>query len=413
MDTFDNTTSNNRISPAEDGVLSGLRVLDLTRVLAGPYSGMILADMGAEVIKLEVPGRGDDSRYFPPFVKGESLYYRQVNRNKKSIALNLKTPAGKEIFKRLIPKVDVLLENFRPGVMDELGLGYAVLKELNPRLIYGALSGFGQTGPYAKRAGYDIIAQAMGGMMSVTGWPDGVPTRSGPAIGDVLGGLNLVIGVLSAYIRSCKTGMGDMVDIALTDSVVSALDILPENYFATGKSPGRLGNLYPSCYPYDSFQAADGMYVIGVGNDKLFSIVVNIIGRPELAEDERFLTNDLRLQNRDSLKAMIEEWSASLTAAQAAKLLNDAGCPAAEVYDVEKITKDPHIAGARQMFADVDDPVIGPTHVTGSVFKFARGKAQVRHAAPLLGADTEQVLKDYIDCDEEELKQWKRDGIIG
>ena len=251
--------------------LNGIRVLDLTRVLAGPYCGMLLADMGAEVIKIEVPEKGDDSRSFAPFVNGESAYYMNLNRNKKGITLNLKDEKGKKIFLELLKKADIVLENFRPGTMEKLGLGYEVLKEVNPGIIYGCVSGFGHTGPYKNRAGYDIIGQAVGGLMSTTGWPQGESTRTGTAMADVLAGLSVTIGVLGALNYKNKTGIGQKVDIALVDSVVSSMEIITQIYLVGGKIPDKIGNRYESVYPYDSFKAKDGSLVIGCGNDKLFS----------------------------------------------------------------------------------------------------------------------------------------------
>ena len=238
-----------------EGALSGLRVIDLTRVLAGPFCTMMLADMGAEVIKVEEPGKGDDSRHFAPFRNGESAYYMNLNRNKKGVTLNLKK--GRDIFIELVKTADVLVENYRPGTMDRLGLGYETLKKINPRLVYGAVSGFGDTGPYRLRPGYDIIGQAMGGLMSTTGWPGGEPTRTGTAMGDVLAGLSVTIGILAALRHRDQTGCGQKVDVALVDSVVASLEVITQIYLTDGHIPERIGNRYESTYPYDSFKAND------------------------------------------------------------------------------------------------------------------------------------------------------------
>ncbi len=237
------------------GALSGLRVIDLTRVLAGPFSTMMLADMGAEVIKIEQPGKGDDTRHFAPFQNGESAYYMNLNRGKKGVTLDLKGK-GRDIFLDLIRTADVVVENFRPGTMDKLGIGYETLKAINPRLVYGAVSGFGDTGPYRLRPGYDIIGQAMGGLMSTTGWPGGEPTRSGTAMADVLAGLSVTIGILAALRHRDVSGVGQKVDVALVDSVVSSLEVITQIYLAEGRVPERIGNRYESCYPYDSFRCA-------------------------------------------------------------------------------------------------------------------------------------------------------------
>ena len=390
MDIQGETTGTRR------GILAGVKVLDLTRVLAGPYASMILADMGAEVVKVEMPGRGDDSRAFPPFKQGQSMYYGQVNRNKKSLVLDLKSPQGKAVFKQLVPHFDIVLENFRPGVMQHLGLDYAVLEKLNPGLIYGAVSGFGQTGPYSQRAGYDIIAQAMSGLMSVTGWPEGEPTRTGPAMADILGGLNLATGVLAALFNRQRTGHGDLVDISLLDCSFSAMDILPQLYFVDGQIPQRLGNFYPTNYPYDSFRARNGSYVIGAGNDKLFAAVCGVLGRPELAQDERFCTDARRAEHHAALKAIIEDWSSQRDTAQIVASLTEAGVPAGEIYTVDQAVVDPHLAQARNMVVTVDDPQMGETRLTGTTFKFKYGQSSVRHLAPRLGQDTDQVLEEFL-----------------
>ena len=259
-----------------NSALQGITVIDLTRVLAGPYCTMFLADMGANVIKVEVPGKGDDTRTYAPSFHGESAYCINLNRNKRSLTLNLKSAKGKQILKDLVKKADILIENFRPGTMEKLGLGYDVLKEVNPKLVYGCISGFGQYGPYHDRPGYDIVAQAMGGLMSITGWPGGSPTRSGTAIGDVLAGLSLTIGVEAAYINAQKTGVGQMVDVALVDSVVSSLEVINQIYLASGRIPERIGNRYEATAPYDSFHAKDGDMVIAAGNNKLFALLCGV-----------------------------------------------------------------------------------------------------------------------------------------
>ena len=407
MDKIKSYKENNR-----PGILAGVRVLDLTRVLAGPYASMMLADLGAEVVKIEVPGRGDDSRYFMPFKKGKSMYFGQINRNKKSIVLNLKSDEGKELFKKMIPHFDVVLENFRPGVMDKLGLGYSVLEELNPAIVYGALSGYGQYGPYAQRPGYDITAQALSGMMEVTGWPDGEPTRCGPPLGDIFGGLDLAIGVLAALVRAQRTGHGDMVDVSLLDSAFSAMGDLPQQYFTEGKNPTRLGNFYLTNYPYDSFKAKDGIYVIGIANNKLFGEFCEVIGRPDLPKEERFANNTIRAQNHVELKQIIEDWSAQMTVAEVVELFVKHGLPVAEVYKMDQIVRDPHIADAREMIVTVDDPDLGTVRVSGTPFKYTHGYAGVQHAAPNMGQDTAAILKELLEVSEEDLTGLKERGVI-
>ena len=278
---------NNEVFLMNKGLLDGVVVLDLTRVLAGPYSGLMLADMGATVIKLENPKGGDDTRKMGPFVNDNSVYYANFNRSKLGCTLNLKDPDGKEMFKELVKKADIVIENYRPGTMEKLGLGYDVLKEINPGIIYGAVSGFGHTGPYSRRAGYDIVGQAMGGLMSTTGWPNGPATRVGTPMGDVLGGLNMTIGILAALVNKQKTGLGEKVDVALVDSVASAMENITMIYQATGRIPQRIGNRYESTYPYDVFPAKDGDVVIAAGNNKLYGLLCDVMQRPELKTDSR------------------------------------------------------------------------------------------------------------------------------
>lgn len=276
--------------------LEDIRVLDLTRVVAGPYSTMILADLGAEVIKLEIPYKGDDTRNYAPYKNGSSMYFANINRNKKSITLNLKTEEGREIFRKLVTKVDVIVENFRPGVMDKLGLGYEDLKKINNQIIYAAVSGFGSYGPYSQRPGYDILAQAMGGLMSLTGYPELPPMRAGNAMGDVLGGLNLTIGILGALHARNITGAGQMVDVALVDSVVSSLDSATQRYFENGEIPQRIGNRYAPCAPYDVFHARDTEMIIACGNQGLYEKLCALMERIDLITDERFAVMEDRVK---------------------------------------------------------------------------------------------------------------------
>jgi len=396
----------------KQGALEGVKVLDMTRVLAGPYSGMLLADMGAEVVKLEVPGRGDDSRGFTPKINGESAYFMNLNRNKKSVVINLKTEEGRGIFKELVKSFDILLENFRPGTMEKLGLGYDELKKIHPGLIYGAVSGFGQYGPYAKRPGYDIIGQGMGGLMSTTGWPGGEPTRTGTAIADVLAGLSVTIGILAAYANRMKNGHGEKVDVALVDSVVSGLEIITQIYFATGKEPQRIGNRYESVYPYDTFRAKDKMFIIGAGNNKLFGILAEYMGRKELTEDTRFLENADRVANHAELKPIIEEWSKHLPADDIIAGLLQRGCPAAPVNTIADIASDKHIRDAREMFVEVEHPQAGKTTLTGCHIKFSETACGIKTPAPALGQHTDEVLRACLGFDKERLAALKAAGII-
>lgn len=394
-----------------DGALKGIRILDLTRVLAGPFCTMMFADMGASVIKIEQPVLGDDSRHFAPMVNGESAYYMNLNRNKKGITLNLKGK-GKEIFLELVKKADIVVENYRPGTMEKLGLGYEELKKVNPRVIYAAISGFGHTGPYRERAGYDIIGQAAGGLMSTTGWPGGEPTRTGTAMGDVLGGLSAAVAVLAALRHAEQTGRGQKVDIALVDSVVASLEIITQIYLATGKIPERIGNRYESVFPYDSFRTKDGSIVIAAGNDKLWELVCGVMGRPDLVHRPEFDTNPLRVKNNALLKPIIEEWSTTLGMDEIVEKLLAAGVPASPINNIEQVVSDLHIAQAREMFVDVDHPVAGSMKVTGSHLKFSETKTAVKTPAPTLGQHNAEIFGGLLGYSGEEIEALKAEGVI-
>ena len=393
--------------------LQDIVVLDLTRVLAGPYCTMMLADFGADVIKIEIPVKGDDTRGMGPFVNGSSLYYANVNRNKKSVTLNLKDLKGKEMFLALVKKADVVVENYRPGVMDRMGLGYEVLKEANERIIYAAVSGFGSYGRCSARPGYDIIAQAYGGLMSITGEPDGEPLRVGTAIGDVLGGMNLTIGILTALHARELSGKGQRVDVALVDSVVSSLETGTQRYFASGKLPRRIGNRYASAYPYDSFKAKDGNFVIGCGNDKLFNLLcTKVLHREDLLTDPRFLSNALRCENHAALKVEVEKWSTTLTKEEAYEAINAVGVPASPINDLYQVSHDPHIVEDREMFIPVKHPVIGDMRVNGNPVKLLDMMPEVRTCAPALGQHNEEIYGQLLGMDKAQLEALEEDRVI-
>ena len=392
------------------GALHGVRVLDLTRVLAGPFSTMMLADMGADIIKIEQPVTGDDSRTFYPHQNGESAYFMNLNRNKRGITLNLKK--GKDLFIEMVKTADILVENYRPGTMEKLGLGYETLRKINPRLIYGAVSGFGHYGPYKDRAGYDIIGQAMGGLMSTTGWPDSPPTRSGTAISDVLGGLSVTIGILAALESRHRTGLGQKVDVALVDSVVASLEIINQIYITEGRIPTRQGNRYESSYPYDTFATKDGMCVIGAGNNKLWDQTCDVMGRPELKADPRFQGNPKRVAHHKELRVIIEEWSSTLTTDEVVDKLLAVGVPSCPIYNIKQVVEDPHIAGAREMFTEVVHPVAGKTKLTGCHIKLSDMKPSVRTPAPVLGQHNAEVLKDLFGFDENKVRELSEAGIL-
>jgi crotonobetainyl-CoA:carnitine CoA-transferase CaiB-like acyl-CoA transferase len=393
-----------------EGALSGLRVIDLTRVLAGPFCTMMLADMGAEVIKVEEPGKGDDSRHFAPFRNGESAYYMNLNRNKKGVTLNLKK--GRDIFIELVKTADVLVENYRPGTMDRLGLGYETLKKINPRLVYGAVSGFGDTGPYRLRPGYDIIGQAMGGLMSTTGWPGGEPTRTGTAMGDVLAGLSVTIGILAALRHRDQTGCGQKVDVALVDSVVASLEVITQIYLTDGHIPERIGNRYESTYPYDSFKANDGDVVVGAANDKLWQLVCQVIEQPDLQNDERFDTNHKRVQRHAEIKPIIEAWTKAHSVDEIVDRMLAAGVPVAPINTIDRLVTDPHIAVAREMFVDVEHPKAGVLKLTGAHIKLTETPPAIRTPSPELGQHNGEVFGSLLGMVSSDIEKLTQDGVF-
>ncbi len=397
---------------AVKGALTNLKVLDLTRVLAGPFCTMMLADMGADVIKIEQAGKGDDTRAMGPFQNGESAYYMNLNRNKRGMTLNLKDPRGKELFLEMVKKADIVTENFRPGTMEKLGIGYEDLKKVNPGIIYAAISGFGHTGPYKMRPGYDIIAQAMSGLMSTTGWPGGEPTRTGTAMGDILAGLSCAIGILAAVNSRNLSGMGQKVDVALVDSAVASLEIINMIYLVEGRVPQRIGNRYESTYPYDSFKASDGSLVIGAGNDKLWQNFCIAMGKPELAEAPEYIKVQDRIERHEELKTIIEEWTMKRTVQEVLDLVNEAGVPCAPIMTIDKIVKDPHIAEAREMFVKTHHPVAGDLTVTGSHIKLSGTPASLRTPAPLLGQHNANILGELLGLDEEKVKELEGEGVL-
>jgi len=376
------------------GPLSGITIVDLTRVLAGPYCTMVLADLGARVIKVEAPGGGDDSRRYGPFVNGKSAYFMAMNRGKKSIALDLKVDADRAIFERLLEQADVLVENFRPGAMERLGYGWEALHARHPRLVYAAASGFGHTGPYAPKPAYDMVVQGMGGIMSITGHPGGPPTRVGASIGDITAGLFTAIGIASALHHRHATGQGMKVDVAMLDCQVAILENALSRYFLTNRSPQPLGARHASIAPFAAFATADGHIIIAAGTDALFGKLCAALGRPDLARDARFLTNDLRAEHVDALSAALEAILRARGSAEWLKLLEDAGVPCGPINDIAAIANDPQIR-ARNMIVAIDDPEAGPLKLAGNPIKLsAFPDPPSRPAAPALDGDRAAILKD-------------------
>lgn len=394
------------------GALEGIRVIDLTRVLAGPYCTLLLGDMGAEIIKIEVPGHGDDSRKYPPFIGTESAYFMNLNRNKRSLTLNLKTTEGKNVFLDLVKHADVLIENFRPGTLDELGVGYDKLKAIKPDLVYSSISGFGQSGPYRDLPGYDIIGQAMGGIMSVTGWPDSPPTRTGTAIADILAGLCACIGILSSLIAVRNGRPGQKVDIALVDSVVSAMETIIQIYLVEQRIPQRTGNRYEFIYPYDTFKAKDGWVVIAVGNNKLWEVFCEAIGTNHLLEDQKYKDNYDRVKAHPEVKRIVEEWTGTRSVREVVDFLSSKTIPCAPLYTVKEVVEDPHIADARKMIREVEHPVAGRIKVIGSPINLSETPPEINAPAPLLGEHSSEILKNILNYSEDQIDALKRGKII-
>jgi len=382
--------------------LEGLRVLDLTRVLVGPYATMILADLGADVIKLEMPVTGDDSRTFPPHINGESAYFMSLNRNKRSMTLNLKSAKEKEVFLDLIRNVDIVIENFRPGTMERLGLGYEVLKKENPRIIYAAASGFGHTGPYSKRPAYDAVVQAMGGIMSITGQRGGPPTRVGSSIGDITAGLFATIGILAALAHREKTGAGQKVDVAMLDCQVAILENAIARYTAAGEVPEPIGNRHPSITPFEPFDTEDGQLMIAVGNNALWSKFCAVIEREELWDDPRFSTNALRTANHQELKPLLASTLSKKTTYEWRKIFDQSGIPNGPINSIDQVIVDPQVI-AREMIVEVDHPVAGKTSIPGVPIKLSKTPGSIREPAPLLGEHTAEILSDLLGYSPEQI----------
>ena len=380
--------------PGEDergaGPLAGVTVVDLTRVLAGPFATLALADLGARVIKVEPP-HGDDARRFGPFVNGDSAYFASLNRGKRSIALDLKRDRDRAVFESLLEGADVLVENYRAGAMERLGYGWDALRERYPRLVYAAVSGFGHTGPYSGRAAYDLVVQAMGGLMSVTGHPHTGPTRVGASIGDLGAGLFALAGVLAALYDRERTGKGVKVDVGMLDCQVALLENAVARYFASGEIPRPLGARHPSITPFDAFRTATDPVVVAAGNDALFAKLCGAVDRRDLAEREEFASNDARTANHEPLKNELERTLAAMPAEHWLAVLDEAGVPCAPINDVGQVVVDPHVK-SRNMIIEADDPD-APLSMPGNPIKLSGyDDPQKRPAAPRLDGDREAIL---------------------
>ena len=405
------------------GLLSHVRVLDLSRVLAGPWAGQNLADLGAEVIKVERPGVGDDSRAFgPPWVKDrdgrdtrDSAYFTSANRGKKSITVNIAKPEGQALVRALAAKCDVLIENYKHGDLARYGLGYEDLQAVNPRLVYCSVTGFGQTGPYRERPGYDFMIQGMGGMMSITGEPDvapgGGPQRAGVPIADIITGMYASIAICAALANRAGTGKGQHLDLALLDSQIALLAYQNTNYFSTGAPPRRIGNLHPNIVPYQPFKTSDGEVIVACGNDNQFRKFCDAAGCPGLAEDPRFATNGKRVENRGEITRLIQEIFAKKTSAEWLALLESAGVPNGPINDIAQVFREPQVQ-ARGVKIELEHAAAGTLPLVASPMRFSGTPLEYRLPPPLLGEHTDEVLKGILGKSDAEIARLRADGVL-
>jgi len=405
------------------GALSHLRVLDLSRVLAGPWAGQILADLGAEVIKVERPGRGDDTRAWgPPFLAdqvgnstGEAAYYLAANRNKRSVTIDFTRPEGQQLIRELAAGSDILIENFKVGGLAAYGLDYASLSAVNPQLIYCSITGFGQTGPYATRPGYDFMVQGMGGLMSLTGKADGEqgagPAKVGVALTDILTGLYSTVAVLAALAHRDKGGGGQQIDMALLDVQVACLANQAMNYLTTGVAPGRLGNAHPNIVPYQDFPTADGDFILTVGNDSQFAKFAQVAGHAEWATDPRFVSNGQRVANRAQLIPLIRQATVFKTTQQWVAELEVAGVPCGPINDLSQVFADPQVL-ARGLALHMEHPLAGTVPMVASPLRLSASPVEYRHAPPLLGEHTQEVLEQLLNMDAHTYNQLHAAGVV-
>ncbi|MBI2014460.1 MAG: CoA transferase [Candidatus Rokubacteria bacterium] len=397
--------------PSARGPLRGVRVLDLTRVLAGPFCAMLLADMGADVIKVEEPGRGDDTRSWPPFVGGEATYFMSVNRGKKSVTLNLKAPEGRRILTALVRRSDVLLENFRTGTMDRLGLGWAALRKVNPRLVYCAVSGFGESGPEAHRGGYDLIVQAESGIMDITGFADGPPVKVGNSIADLVAGMSAAHGVTLALLARQRTRRGQKVEIAMLDVMASLLTYQAGLYFGTGARPVRRGNAHPSIVPYEVFRAADAYLTLGVANNSLWERCCAALERPELAKDPRYATEAARVQHRDTLVPLLNEILGARPADEWMGRLEAAGVPAGRIRTVPEVCESAHLK-ARGMIVTLPHPKAKRVTMMGVPIRLHGTPGRAAAAPPALGQHTDEVLRRLVGLKTPAIARLRAAGVV-
>jgi CoA:oxalate CoA-transferase len=380
------------------GPLSGILVVDLTRVLAGPYCTMVLNDLGARVIKVETPG-GDDARGYGPYVDGKSAYFMSLNRGKESIVLDLKADGDRAIFEKLLARADVLVENYRAGTLAKLGYGWEMLQARFPRLIYAAASGFGQTGPYSSRAAYDMVVQAMGGIMSITGHPGGPPTRVGTSVGDITAGLFTAVGINAALFHRAQTGRGTMIDVAMLDCQIAILENAIARYVTSGAVPGPLGARHPSITPFEAFATGDGHVIIAAGNDALFAKLCKALGRDALVSNPLFATNTLRTQHQPALKSEIEQATVAKTTAEWLAILEAAGVPCGPINTIDKALGDPQVL-ARNMVVHMHDAAVGDLKIAGNPIKMSSfPDPATRAPAPDMDGDRAAILRELLDAE--------------
>lgn len=391
--------------------LDGIRVLDFSRVLAAPYCTMILADLGAEVIKVEIPGRGDLSRGSGPFIKGQSGYFISVNRGKKSITLDLKNPEGRDLAVRLAEHCDVVTENFRPGVMDRLGLGPDTLRERNPRLVYASVTGFGQSGPYADRPAYDIVVQAMGGLLSITGAPEGPPVRAGYSIGDLGAAVFAATGILAALFERERSGVGQRLDLSMLDAQVAFCENAITRYFATGETPRPIGSRHPLSAPFQAFPSRDGHVVLAIVQNEEWERFCRELSLEDLARDERFQTREGRYKNQAALEPPLMELFLTRTTAEWLDFLTGIGIPCAPVHTIDQVVSDPQVRH-REMIVELPQEGIGPHPFVNSPIRLDRTPAQVERGAPALGEHTDAVLRDLLGMKEEDVRGLRERGVV-
>ena len=394
-----------------EGALRGIKVLDLTRILSGPFSTLILSDLGADVIKVEDTAGGDDTRHWgPPYHGDDAAYYHSVNRNKRSLAVDLKSADGRAVVRRLALSADVVVENFRPGTAERLGLGYDELSTVNPRLVYGSVSGYGHTGPMSHHPGYDAIAQAMSGAMSVTGEPNGEPVRFGTSAADLTAGMWVTIGILAALNSREQTGRGQHVDVALLDGLTAWLTYAAQNYFASGETPRRYGSAHPNIVPYQGFPTGDGDLMIAVGNDGLWRRFVHTVGLDALVDDDRYATNPGRVRNRDELLPLIEQALTTRSAKEWTELLTAAGVPVGPILTVPETVEHPQVV-AREMVVDLPHVTEGSVRTLGSPLKLSGTPPNLRLASPTHGQHTAQIL-DGLGLTPDEIARLRDQGSI-